>query len=54
MVREATVNAAVRNLGGNKSSEEEKKHEATHCQKGKVHSDWSVIGQSEIVEACLL
>ena len=53
VLRDPTVNAALRNLSGNKSSEEEKKDKATHSQKGKVHTDWSVIGSREIVEAYL-
>ena len=36
-----------------KSSEEEEKDEATHSEKGKVHSEWEK-GRREIVEACLL
>ena len=35
VLRDATVNAALRNLSGDKSSEEEKKDKATHSQKGK-------------------
>merc|ERR1719167_1110643 len=36
VLRDPTVNAALRNLSSNKSSEEEKKDKATHSQKGKV------------------
>ena len=39
VLRDPTVNAALGNLGGNKSSDAEKEDEATHLQKGKVHSD---------------
>ena len=57
MVREATVDAAVIYLGGNKGSkEEEKKGEATHFQEEKAKRLVSIIeaGQLEIVRACLL
>ena len=35
VLRDPTVNAALRNLSGDKSSEKEKKDKATHSQKGK-------------------
>ena len=35
VLRDPTVNAALRNLSSNKSSEEKKKDKATHSQKGK-------------------
>ena len=53
VLRHPTVNAALGNLCSNKGSEEEEKDEATHSQKGKVHSEWEK-GRREIVEACLL
>ena len=53
VLRDPTVNTALGNLCGNKGSEEEEKDEATHSQKGKVHSEWEK-GRREIVEACLL
>ena len=56
MVREATVDAAVIYLCGNKGSREEKKDEATHFQEEKAKRLVSIIeaGQLEIVRACLL
>ena len=42
MFRDSTVNAAIRNLRGNKDSEEEEEEDPTHSREEKCLSDFSL------------